>query len=113
MTDGPSFEDRFRNIPGGKNRPDTPDFWRLAEQASERDRRADIGGQDAWEAEVDKWVDNKSLAYVAMQRAMRVLGIQDAFQLAVKKSEVAKLSAIYYDGFIAGAEFQAAGGHQE
>ena len=79
------------------NRPDHDDFWLMAEVVQDMDAAADEGNFDRIIRPV---VDMESLAYVAEQRAMRVVGPLASQEVYVK------LQAAWLDAFIAGALYQ-------
>ena len=88
------------------NRPDNPDFWRLSELVLQLDGQASEGGNRIDEI-VATVVDPRSLAYVAMHRAMRVLGISTRRELTIHMAEAARLATVYHEGFVIGCRFEA------
>lgn len=101
-------------------RPDHPDMMKVTEVVLKMDGRVDVANmtEDQLEAgfkeslaEVD--IDEKVLAYVATQRAFRVLGIETRGQLMAKALETAKIASTWTDGFVAGALFAQKGGSND
>lgn len=88
------------------HRPNHPDFWRLANLVLQADGRAE---EDPARAEkmVADIVDPDTLSYMALQRAMRLVGAETREQVDANKHEVMRLAAIYFDAFILGARFEA------
>lgn len=85
------------------NRPDHPDFWRLSEVVLQLDGAIDEAEdkEAVWERVVSDIVDIPSLEYMAEQRALRAVGS------AAPVALITKLTALYLDGFCAGAKFAA------
>lgn len=91
-------------------RPDTAEFWRLSEIVLRLDGAMEAAATGAekdqvWEARVTEHVELEALTYMAMQRAIRALGLRTRVDVALRSLDVAKLSGMYIDGFIAGCEF--------
>lgn len=96
----------------GKNqhRPEHPDFWRLSSIALKYDGRMQAATtraqQDAtWEDNVARWVDSDSLNYLAMQRSMRVLGMETVGDIRKNADALVRCTVLYMEGFQFGAEF--------
>lgn len=85
------------------NRPNTDEFWLLSELLITQDNTAEALGLKAAVQEV---IDLETLAYVAEQRTFRVLGIFTEEQLQAKRTEVAKISAIWMDAFLIGVKYE-------
>lgn len=82
------------------NRPDHPDFWLLAQCVQDNDAQAD-SQTVPFEDILARVVDPNSLTYMAKQRALRVVGS------TASKEEEARWAAMFVDGFMVGAAFQA------
>lgn len=111
-----SDPDEFFNDPSLPQRPDHPDYWRMAEILQQMDANVTeaIGGDPtAYDDEVKKTVDYETISYVAIQRGMRILGIKTRGELMTHAPEVMRFAAIYIEAFIVGARFQDRGGKQE
>lgn len=90
------------------NRPQTPDFWRLAETSMKLDGRTDAG-QSTVEATGDA-IDMDSLLYAAEQRIdLMLAGI---YMNPTPKVRAAMI-ATYVSGVVHGIEFQRSGGHRD
>ena len=103
--------------PGGpSNRPDHPDFWRLVEIVQEYDIRMDDATPEnkeaVFKAAFDGVVDLDSLGYMAMQRAMRVVGVRSNEEVRKQAGLLAAMATLYFDAFLMGAQFQQRGGHR-
>lgn len=101
--DGDSGDD-FMDGDKFPDRPNTPDFWRLSDTVLQQD-----GATEDTDIEdiVAGRCDLGSLAYMATQRASGVLGEW------AHPDAVAKLAAVWMDGFLAGQGFESKGGHRE
>lgn len=91
-------------------RPDHRDFWRLSEIVLRMDGAMEAATSDdekqrVFERFASVHVDLDSLSYLALQRAIRALGIRTRMDLIANTVEVARLSALYIDGFTTGCEF--------
>lgn len=86
-------------------RPDHPDFWRLAELVSQLDEQSEKGERQFGEV-VAEVVDPPSLGYVALQRAMRILGITTQGQLNRQIAQATQLAAAYHEAFVVGCRFE-------
>lgn len=78
------------------NRPDTDDFWLMAEIVQDLDSAADDGTK--LDRLVSPIVDTASLAYMASQRGLR------AYTMLSGGGQV-RLSAAWLEGFVAGAMY--------
>lgn len=97
-------------------RPDHPDFWKLSNVLMRLDRALDPSNPDqealerAYEERLAEiGVDQKSVAYMATQRAFRALGIESRAELLFdpQKAHLAiMLSSIWLDAFAAGVFFE-------
>lgn len=99
------------------HRPDTADFWRLSEVVNEADIRMDeaVGlpaKQEVFEQVLGGMVDRQSVSYIALQRAMRALGVVTSEDLAANMEQVNRLTALFIDGFMVGHNFRERGGHR-
>lgn len=86
-------------------RPEHEDFDLLSLLINELDAEAEDPAFTL-DALVARHIDNPSLAYLAMQRAFRVLGIRTMGEFMANATEVTRLSAVYHEGFVMGARFQ-------
>lgn len=94
------------NDPRFPDRPQHPDYWRIAEVALQQDGKAEEGGQSV-EQIVQGLVDPKSVTYAATQRA-RIM-IQ---KTGLPETLEPLLAAVWMDAFTVGARFEQRGGHQ-
>lgn len=89
------------------SRPDHLHFDILSALIITLDGEADDAGKDFdLEAVTARYVDPKSLGYLAMQRAIRALEITTSTEALAKTSEMIKLAAVYHEAFIVGCRFQ-------
>lgn len=96
------------NDPAFPDRPQTQDFWRLADVALAHD--ATSYETDGIDSIVTGMVDLPSLMYVAQNRIGTAYGIDlDAVPTVVKL----RFLAIYLDAFALGVDFERRGGHRE
>ena len=89
-------------------RPDHPDYWRLAAIVQGLDMAADapaVPRDQVLPHEVAKHIDKDSVIYVAMMRSLRAHSGHQGI-------ETVKGAGLWLDGFIAGARF-AGGGHDD
>lgn len=86
--------------PAFPDRPSHPDFWRISDAILSLDGDATEGGKSV-EQIMHGLVDEKSLFYMATQRAKRV------------PTPLSYGGALWIDGFIAGLLFQEKGGHRD
>lgn len=92
-------------------RPDTAEFWRLSEMILQLDGRMDAARTTdekdrVFEETVGAHVGMQELSYMALQRAIRYLGISTKTELVAHMAEAMKLTAFYMDAFTAGAEWE-------
>lgn len=66
----------------------------------------DAQGQFDFELLVSAYIDPKSLAYVALQRAMRAFGVTTASELQEQWELVQRGAALYHEAFLLGAGYQ-------
>lgn len=90
--------------PGSQDRPNHADFWKLAEIVLHVDGQVKEGGREVT-AILGEAIDPDSLEYVAMQRAMKVLGVRTRGQMAEKFGPIAGLASMYLEGFIVGFRY--------
>lgn len=88
------------------NRPQHPDYWRLAEIAMENDGDATEGGKSI--ADIIG-VDEYSLLYLASNRIGNFVNVLRAGKPLTPDT----LLSIYLDAFTTGKKFAERGGHQE
>lgn len=93
-------------------RPDHPDFWRLSQQVLMYDGRmqdAKASGKPPHEVvdeAISEVIDSKSLAYLATQRGMRVVGAETREQVLQHRALIAAFAALYTEAFLVGAAFE-------
>lgn len=90
------------------NRPQHPDFWRIADVLNQLDGESLEGGKDLPEIVVGM-VDLESLIYSASNRAIKqieLLGLPNDTRMR------AALTATFLNAFLAGVQFERAGGHR-
>lgn len=85
------------------NRPDHDDFWTLSAIIIDSD---EIATKESLRAAIGELVDLDSLAYMAEQRALRSLRIQDEEEFCRNKEAIAILASIWMDAFITGVRFE-------
>jgi hypothetical protein len=78
-------------------RPEHPDFWLLSQVLIDQDAQAE-SGQRALEI-IGRYLDPPSVAYMANQRALRVMSGRPA-------AGIVQVSAAWIDGFLAGMAAQ-------
>lgn len=101
--------DIFGSFP---NRPDHPDFWKLSDMVLKYDGRFEAAAdhdekERIWKEAVSAHIDSDALIYMGFQRAIRALGVDTPGEVAKHFSELAKLTTLYAEGFVFGAEFEA------
>lgn len=92
------------------HRPDHPDFDILSalitgldgevDRAAAEGRRFDLGDF------VAQYIDPKSLAYLAMQRAIRLMNAYSSADILERREEMFRLATMYHEGFVMGTRFQ-------
>lgn len=95
-------------------RPDHPDFWRLVEVVLANDAATDPSDatltnqqrEANFEERMGSIIDTKSVSYMALQRAMRPLGITTRADMIDKLGLLRMLSSVWLDGFAAGGMFE-------
>jgi hypothetical protein len=104
-----SLHDLFGPNP---DRPDHPDFWKLSEIILGLDAAMTTGVQTGKrvddviaEAAVEAG-DSYSICYMAVQRSMRLAGVETVRDLREKADEVNKLAIGYMEALIVGARLQ-------
>jgi hypothetical protein len=97
--DDPLHDPRF------PNRPQHPDFWRLADAVLENDAAVEDG--TGIEEFLAPYVDLPSLAYMAEQRAALYLS-----RAGLPVDLAPFVAAGWVDGWIAGVKYQEKGGHR-
>ena len=89
------------------NRPDHLDFDILSALVVTMDDDADeVGSNFDMSDYVSHYIDSESLAYLALQRAMRILGVTTVKQVEDNMNGLARLASVYHEGFIMGCRFQ-------
>lgn len=89
------------------DRPQHPDFWRLADVTTRLDGGATEGGKTI-EQVAEGVIDLESLSYAATQRVglfLQALGYEN-----IEPEVVAMLETVFVTSVITGIEFQKAGG---
>lgn len=88
------------------HRPDHHDFWLLSQGLIEQDAQADSG--QPFEDLTARYVDVRSLLYVAEQRAALALKDDTRTTYVYAANDVrAKMIGMWVDAFVQGARFQA------
>jgi hypothetical protein len=88
------------------NRPDHPDFWLMSEVLVAQDTQADQGVQ-SFDDMVNRYVDLKSLRYVAEQQAGMFIQQRGARKLVYGSREVeVMIEAAFLAAFVHGVRFQ-------
>lgn len=94
--DTPAVDPRF------PDRPQHPDFWRLAAQVKMMDRESDLASAEIGDqALVLDGVDDHSVAYMAQQRVMRARALIEPED----GNTTGREGVLWVDGFIAGKRF--------
>ncbi len=103
------LEDVFGRNP---HRPNHPDFWRMSEillgNDGAMDEAPDEMKESIWRDRVASVVDVQSVTYMAVQRALKLSGVnsnpfrQDTPQEVARKAQGA---ALFIDAFVAGVMF--------
>jgi hypothetical protein len=96
------------NDPRFPDRPNHPDFWRLAEVGMAHDADA-IEKRGGLQQVIASIIDERSLLYAAEHR----LGNGGALTPGMSSMQKARLMAIFVDAFCLGADFIKRGGHRE
>lgn len=95
-------------VPGPRLRPDHPDFWKLTEIVVQFDRDTK-NDHEEYERILASAVDPKTLAYVATQRAMRVVGVTGVTtlsQITRQRTDIERLASVYVEGFLLGYRYR-------
>jgi hypothetical protein len=93
-------------------RPNHPDFWRLSETILKYDGRVQEAvqrgekGEDVVSACIEEVVDGESLAYMALQRAFRMLGITTAAGVQEHAEMLSRLASMYTEAFVMGSAYE-------
>lgn len=98
----PLYDPRF------PDRPQTPDFWRLAETGMQLDGRTTEGGESPL-AMTDEVIDMESLMYVAKSRINLML---DGIHMNPSDKIRTAMIAAYVTAVVHGIKFEKAGGHR-
>lgn len=93
------------------HRPDHRDFWLLASVVQDYDSVMDnaVGEEEKQrrhEGIVKNLIDGESLTYMAMQRAMRMVGAATRNEVRYHATEITKLTSIYYEAVLVGIEIE-------
>jgi hypothetical protein len=102
IPDSPSYDPRF------PDRPNTPDFWRLVEIATQHDGEALEGKGPG--AVIQSMIDEPSLMYLIQHRLGTAFGA--AMSLLNQQQQI-MVMAIYMDAFSLGYHFKERGGHRD
>lgn len=90
-------------------RPNTEEFWKLSEMVLQFDGRMEATSSDAKDAVFEemlrKYVGTEEVTYLAMQRAMRAIGIETRIELSMVMQEILRLSSCWIEAFIMGCEW--------
>lgn len=93
--------------PSFPDRPSHRDFDWLSAIVIDLDAEAEAMPEGATIEDIAKrYVDPTSLSYMALQRAIRSLGVTTGAEVLEHTSEVFRLSAMYYEGFLIGLRFE-------
>lgn len=110
---GSMFDEVFGEMPA---RPDTPDFRRLVDVVLKYTGRfEDLRGEErdlVYEQLMGEQVDVPSVSYMALQRALRPLGIRTQADLVEHWDTVKVYTTLWLEGFMVGCQFKDAGGKQ-
>jgi hypothetical protein len=88
------------------NRPDHLDFDLLSALIIDLDAEAEEAGENFdLEAIVSRYIDPKSLAYLALQRSFRALGISTSIEVKKHQDQLMKLASVYHEAFVMGCRF--------
>lgn len=90
--------------PEGMPRPDNPDVWKLIEIVLQLDGATKEGGE-AFEKLIAEAVDPASLTYLAMQRAIRVVGAETRADVQANLADVVRLASVYHEAFLLGFRY--------
>lgn len=85
--------------------PDHKDFWKLSRLLIAHDNDS-LGVEDYASIQLSKEIDSYSVTYVAVQRALRAMGITDASILREQGDQVALYAAMWLDGFLIGRDYE-------
>jgi hypothetical protein len=102
IPDSPSYDPRF------PDRPNTPDFWRLAEIGQQHDGEALEGAGPG--AVIQSMVDEQSLMYLIKHRLGTAFGMGMA---TLRQDQQIMVMAVYMDAFAMGYDFHERGGHRD
>ena len=99
------------NDPALPQRPDHPDFWKLSNLILKYDGRMQEGEpgktiEQLFEESISEIVDLDSVSYMAFQRALRVVGIENPIQLIQSKELLVAIAAAWLEGFVIGNGFE-------
>lgn len=109
------LNDLFGQMP---NRPNHPDFWKLSQVLLKLDSGLDVTNPDeeAKERQHQKrlaeiGIDSECLAYAALQRSFRALGINSTQDMLDPQKQLmaTMLSSVWVDAFAAGVFFEREG----
>ena len=92
-------------------RPDHPDFWKLSEiilrhdAATDQSLPTDVKDRQ-FEALMDETnCDRESVTYVALQRAIRVVGVTTREGILSNFDIIMKMMSLYLDAFLTGCAY--------
>lgn len=89
------------------HRPDHLDFDILSALIIALDGEAnDVGPDFEISDVVARYIDPASLSYLALQRAMRVVGATTQADVVAQKDDIMRLASVYFEGFLMGCRFQ-------
>jgi hypothetical protein len=93
-------------------RPNHPDFWRLSEIILKYDGRVQDAvrqgekGEDVVSACIEEVVDGESLAYMALQRAFRIMGVSTTEDVQTNAAALSMLATMYTEAFVMGSAYE-------
>jgi len=105
---GNGIPDSYSYDPRFPDRPNTPDFWRLAEIGNEHDGEALEGKGPGFV--ISQIVDEPSLMYLIKHRLGQAFG---AAMPQLTQQQQYMVMAIYMDAFAMGYKFLERGGHRD
>lgn len=100
-------EEEYGPPPPGMERPESPDFDLLVEIVNKIDTEADSKGKGFDLGDyAGQFIDISSLSYMALQRAIRVLGLKSPQEVHQHLDIVMRVSAAYLEACVVGIQFE-------